>query len=71
VTVHKVSGAARLAEPGEAITAQDQDYQRSLPVEEATGEDVLLAYAMNGAERPAQHGLPAWGESGEDVEVRS
>jgi sulfane dehydrogenase subunit SoxC len=36
----------------------EQDYQRSLPVEEAMREDVLLAYAMNGQPLPAQHGFP-------------
>jgi DMSO/TMAO reductase YedYZ molybdopterin-dependent catalytic subunit len=36
----------------------EQDYQRSLPVDVARGEDVLLAYAMNGAPLPPQHGAP-------------
>jgi DMSO/TMAO reductase YedYZ molybdopterin-dependent catalytic subunit len=36
----------------------EQDYQRSLPIDEATREDVLLAYAMNGRPLPAQHGFP-------------
>jgi DMSO/TMAO reductase YedYZ molybdopterin-dependent catalytic subunit len=36
----------------------EQDYQRSLPIDEAMGEDVLLAYAMNGQPLPAQHGYP-------------
>jgi DMSO/TMAO reductase YedYZ molybdopterin-dependent catalytic subunit len=36
----------------------EQDYQRSLPVDEATREDVLLAYAMNGQPLPASHGFP-------------
>jgi sulfane dehydrogenase subunit SoxC len=36
----------------------EQDYQRSLPVEEAMHEDVLLAYAMNGQPLPAPHGFP-------------
>jgi len=36
----------------------EQDYQRSLPVEEAMLEDVLLAYAMNGQPLPAPHGFP-------------
>jgi sulfane dehydrogenase subunit SoxC len=36
----------------------EQDYQRSLPVDEAMGEDVLLAYAMNGQPLPASHGFP-------------
>jgi DMSO/TMAO reductase YedYZ molybdopterin-dependent catalytic subunit len=36
----------------------EQDYQRSLPLAEALGGDVLLAYAMNGAPLPPQHGFP-------------
>jgi sulfane dehydrogenase subunit SoxC len=36
----------------------EQDYQRALPVAEAMREDVLLAYEMNGAPLPAQHGAP-------------
>jgi sulfane dehydrogenase subunit SoxC len=36
----------------------EQDYQRSLTVEEAMLEDVLLAYAMNGRPLPASHGFP-------------
>ncbi|GIG60692.1 sulfite oxidase [Longispora fulva] len=36
----------------------EQDYQRSLPIAEALGRDVLLAYAMNGAPLPPQHGAP-------------
>ncbi|MFJ2823043.1 sulfite oxidase [Streptomyces toxytricini] len=38
----------------------EQDYQRSLPLDAATGDDpgVLLAYAMNGGPLPPQHGHP-------------
>ncbi|MFH8802290.1 sulfite oxidase [Streptomyces sp. NPDC017936] len=38
----------------------EQDYQRSLPLSTATGDDpeVLVAYAMNGAPLPPQHGSP-------------
>ncbi|MDQ0596891.1 DMSO/TMAO reductase YedYZ molybdopterin-dependent catalytic subunit [Streptomyces canus] len=38
----------------------EQDYQRSLSVEDATGgePEVLVAYAMNGAPLPPQHGHP-------------
>ncbi|HMI69384.1 MAG TPA: sulfite oxidase, partial [Solirubrobacteraceae bacterium] len=36
----------------------EQDYQRSLPIEEAILDDVLLAYAMNGQPLPASHGFP-------------
>jgi DMSO/TMAO reductase YedYZ molybdopterin-dependent catalytic subunit len=36
----------------------EQDYQRALPVTEAMAEDVLLAYEMNGAPLPPQHGYP-------------
>ena len=33
-------------------------YERSLPVADALGDHVLLAYAMNGEPLPAQHGAP-------------
>ncbi|MDP9849142.1 sulfite oxidase [Streptosporangium lutulentum] len=36
----------------------EQDYQRSLPLAEALRADVLLAYEMNGAPLPVQHGAP-------------
>jgi DMSO/TMAO reductase YedYZ molybdopterin-dependent catalytic subunit len=36
----------------------EQDYQRSLSLAEAMGEDVLLAYAVNGQPLPPQHGSP-------------
>ncbi|WP_328929408.1 sulfite oxidase [Streptomyces sp. NBC_00190] len=38
----------------------EQDYQRSLPLSVATGDDpeVLIAYAMNGLPLPPQHGCP-------------
>jgi DMSO/TMAO reductase YedYZ molybdopterin-dependent catalytic subunit len=36
----------------------EQDYQRSLPVDEALRDDVLLAYAMNGEPLPPSHGFP-------------
>jgi len=36
----------------------EHDYARSLPLAEATQEDVLLAYEMNGAPLPPQHGFP-------------
>ena len=36
----------------------EQDYQRSLPIDEALREDVLLAYAMNGEPLPPPHGFP-------------
>jgi DMSO/TMAO reductase YedYZ molybdopterin-dependent catalytic subunit len=36
----------------------EQAYQRSLPVEVATSADVLLAYELNGAALPPQHGFP-------------
>jgi DMSO/TMAO reductase YedYZ molybdopterin-dependent catalytic subunit len=36
----------------------EQDYQRSLPVDEAMREDVLLAYEMNGGPIPPAHGHP-------------
>jgi sulfane dehydrogenase subunit SoxC len=36
----------------------EQDYQRSLAVDEAMRDDVLLAYAMNGQPIPPSHGFP-------------
>jgi DMSO/TMAO reductase YedYZ molybdopterin-dependent catalytic subunit len=36
----------------------EQDYQRSLTIDQAFGDDVLLAYEMNGAPLPPQHGYP-------------
>ena len=36
----------------------EQDYQRSLTVDEAMAGDVLLAYAMNGGPLPPSHGHP-------------
>ena len=36
----------------------EQDYQRSLTVAEAGADEVLLAYAMNGAPLAPQHGYP-------------
>jgi DMSO/TMAO reductase YedYZ molybdopterin-dependent catalytic subunit len=36
----------------------EQDYQRALPIAEAMGEDVILAYEMNSAPLPPQHGAP-------------
>jgi DMSO/TMAO reductase YedYZ molybdopterin-dependent catalytic subunit len=36
----------------------EQDYQRALTLDDALGDDVLLAYEMNGAPLPPQHGFP-------------
>jgi sulfane dehydrogenase subunit SoxC len=36
----------------------EQDYARSLPLEEAMRGDLLLAYAVNGQPLPPQHGFP-------------
>jgi sulfane dehydrogenase subunit SoxC len=36
----------------------EQDYQRALPLTEAMGSDVMVAYEMNGAPLPPQHGAP-------------
>ena len=36
----------------------EHDYERSLSVEEATREDVILAYEINGGPLPPQHGSP-------------
>jgi len=37
---------------------EEQLYQRSLTVDEALDDDVLLAYDLNGAPLPPQHGFP-------------
>ncbi|HEX3268179.1 MAG TPA: sulfite oxidase [Gaiellaceae bacterium] len=37
---------------------EEQRFQRSVPLDEALRDDVLLAYAMNGAPLPPQHGFP-------------
>ena len=36
----------------------EHDYARSLPLDEALREDVLLAWAVNGVPLPPQHGFP-------------
>jgi DMSO/TMAO reductase YedYZ molybdopterin-dependent catalytic subunit len=36
----------------------EQDYERSLPLQEAMRDEVLLAYEMNGQPLPPQHGYP-------------
>jgi DMSO/TMAO reductase YedYZ molybdopterin-dependent catalytic subunit len=36
----------------------EQEYQRSLPLEEALRDEVLLAWAVNGQPLPPQHGFP-------------
>jgi sulfane dehydrogenase subunit SoxC len=36
----------------------EQDYERGLPLAEATQPDLLLAYEMNGSPLPPQHGFP-------------
>ena len=36
----------------------EHDYERSLSVEEATRDDVILAYEINGEPLPPQHGYP-------------
>jgi len=36
----------------------EQDYQRALPAAEALSDEVLVAYEMNGAPLPPQHGAP-------------
>jgi DMSO/TMAO reductase YedYZ molybdopterin-dependent catalytic subunit len=36
----------------------EQDYERSLSIEDAGRDEVLLAYAMNGDPLPPQHGFP-------------
>jgi DMSO/TMAO reductase YedYZ molybdopterin-dependent catalytic subunit len=37
---------------------EEQLFERSLPIEEALRDEVLLAYEMNGAPLPPQHGFP-------------
>ena len=37
---------------------EEQVYQRSLTVDEALRDDVLLAYELNGVPLPPQHGFP-------------
>jgi sulfane dehydrogenase subunit SoxC len=37
---------------------EEQSYERSLALDDALSEDVLLAYAMNGQPLPPQHGFP-------------
>jgi DMSO/TMAO reductase YedYZ molybdopterin-dependent catalytic subunit len=37
---------------------EEQSFQRSLPLGEALREEVLLAYELNGAPLPPQHGFP-------------
>ena len=37
---------------------EEQDYQRSLSVDDAMRDEVLLAYEMNGTPLPPQHGFP-------------
>jgi DMSO/TMAO reductase YedYZ molybdopterin-dependent catalytic subunit len=37
---------------------EEQAYERSLPRDEALGEDALLAYELNGEPLPPQHGFP-------------
>jgi sulfane dehydrogenase subunit SoxC len=36
----------------------EQDYERSLTVADASGDDVILAYEVNGQPLPPQHGFP-------------
>ena len=36
----------------------EQNYQRSLPLDEALRDEVLLAYELNGVPLPPQHGFP-------------
>ncbi len=37
---------------------EEQSYERSISLEEALSEDLLLVYAMNGEPLPPQHGFP-------------
>jgi sulfane dehydrogenase subunit SoxC len=54
-------GAVEVAFAGADRGVQDgveHDYERSLPLAEATREEVLLAWAVNGQPLPPQHGFP-------------
>jgi DMSO/TMAO reductase YedYZ molybdopterin-dependent catalytic subunit len=54
-------GAAELVFTGadRGVQAEvEQDYQRSLTIADAMRDEVLLAYEMNGAPLPPQHGFP-------------
>jgi sulfane dehydrogenase subunit SoxC len=54
-------GAAELVFTGADRGVQgevEHDYQRSLTIAEAMRDEVLLAYEMNGAPLPPQHGFP-------------
>jgi DMSO/TMAO reductase YedYZ molybdopterin-dependent catalytic subunit len=56
-----VNGATEIVFTGSDRGIQggvEHDYERSLTIEEALGEDVLLAYEMNGVPLPPQHGYP-------------
>ena len=37
---------------------EEQAFQRSVPLEEALRDEVLLAFEMNGSPLPPQHGYP-------------
>jgi DMSO/TMAO reductase YedYZ molybdopterin-dependent catalytic subunit len=59
--VRLASGAVELVFTGADHGIQggiEQDYQRSLPVEEVLRPEVLLAYEMNGRPLEPQHGAP-------------
>jgi DMSO/TMAO reductase YedYZ molybdopterin-dependent catalytic subunit len=68
VPLHAVLDAAGLTEDAIEVVftgadhgverGVEQDYQRSLTVAEALREEMLLAYEMNGAALPPQHGFP-------------
>ena len=52
---------SRSSSPGSTAAsraASEQHYARSLPLEEALADDVLLAYEMNGGPLLPQHGFP-------------
>ena len=36
----------------------EQDYERSLTIDDAMRDEVILAYEMNGGPLPPQHGFP-------------
>jgi DMSO/TMAO reductase YedYZ molybdopterin-dependent catalytic subunit len=53
-----LEGADRGAPKEPPIPPDPISYARSLPRAKATGQDVLIAYQMNGRDLPRDHGFP-------------
>ena len=47
-----------LPSAGHVLFLCERDYSTSLPVEELAGDDVMLAYGLDGGDLPAKHGGP-------------